>query len=121
STIIPHAYSQPLGRGEVSQDADFFTGKLLTTADGATQTTVRRLRYGQPTTIVVDSVTGFADGTECYYQDARPGDTVTILTQASLQRGDGGSYLLRANAPVKIGGETIAASAAAQGVQVRLR
>ena len=82
---------------------------------------MRRLRYGQPTAIVVDSVEGFGDGTECYYQDVQPGDTATILAQASLQRGAGGSYIVRANAPVMIGGETIEASAAAEGAQVRLR
>jgi len=125
-TVVPHAYTQPVTRGAVTPDADFFAGKLLTTADGAASTTIRRIMSGQPATIVVDSTEGFTEGAECYYHDVQPGDTMTIHVTVSLQRSTDGAYVLRANAPVTLtaaGGEaqTTAADEAAKGVEVRLK
>jgi hypothetical protein len=85
----------------VPAEADFFTGKLLTSTAGAA-TTVRQVAYGQPQTIRVDSTAGFSEGDECWYHDVRPGDTVGIFTHATLTRTGAGRYRLEANVPVSI-------------------
>lgn len=101
TSVIPHDYARPVARGGVPAEADFFTGKLLTSTAGAA-TTVRQVAYGQPQTIRVDSTAGFSEGDECWYHDVRPGDTVGIFTHATLTRTGAGRYRLEANVPVSI-------------------
>lgn len=122
TTVIPHAYSQPLGRAAVTPEADFFAGKLLTTADGGARTTVRRVKSGQPSAIEVDSTSGFTDGAECSYHDLQPGDSALIHAAATIRRTGAGTYLVRAGTGVTIegAGAPIPADAALGGVEVRV-
>lgn len=101
TSVIPHDYARPVSRGEVPENADFFAGKLLTGAGGAS-TTIRQILYGQPQTIRVDSTAGFSEGDECWYHDVRPGDTVGLFTHATLTRTGPGLYRLEANAPASV-------------------
>ncbi|MFW5869038.1 MAG: hypothetical protein ACOCX2_14530, partial [Armatimonadota bacterium] len=104
TSVVPHAYARPRGNRDPSPEADFFAGKLLTDEDGSARTTIRRVRDGQPTSIEVDSVEGFADGDVCYYHDVRPGDHAQVHTRASLIRTGDGLYRLEADTAVTIGG-----------------
>ncbi len=104
TSVVPHSYARPRGNRNVSAEADFFAGKLLTGAEGAARTTVRRVRDGQPTEIEVDSVEGFTDGTVCHYHDVQPGDKVTVHCSASISRAADGTYRLRSVTPVTFGG-----------------
>jgi len=104
ATIVPHDYARPMARRGVPAEANFFAGKLLTTADGAARATVREVVFGQPMTIRVDSTEGFGDGDICYYHDVRPGDRATIHVAATLTRVGDGLHQLIATAPVTIAG-----------------
>ncbi|MGC9318053.1 MAG: hypothetical protein ACP5KN_08460, partial [Armatimonadota bacterium] len=106
ASLVPHDYARIRSRGEVPPEADFFAGKLLTTEDGTAATTLRRVLYGQPQQLQVDSVEGFDDGDVCYYHDVRPGDEAVILAHASLTRTTGSEFSLRANVPVTVEGAT---------------
>ncbi|MEA3399758.1 MAG: heparinase II/III family protein [Armatimonadota bacterium] len=106
ASLVPHDYARIRSRGQVPEEADFFADKLVTTEDGTASTTLRRVVYGQPQQLQVDSVEGFGDGDVCYYHDIRPGDEAVILAHASLTRTAGSDFALRTNVPLTLEGAT---------------
>ncbi|MEN6305682.1 MAG: hypothetical protein ABFD96_23360, partial [Armatimonadia bacterium] len=101
TTLNPHEYSRALGR----PDSHFFHGKLLSTADGKLQTTIRATTHAQPFIIKVDSVKGFRKGQRVYYYDLRQGDSFTIYNTCSLVTNPDGTVVINgtSDANVKTG------------------
>ncbi|MEN6549212.1 MAG: hypothetical protein ABFE07_24470, partial [Armatimonadia bacterium] len=130
TTLNPHEYSRALGR----PDSHFFHGKLLSTADGKLQTTIRATTHAQPFIIKVDSVKGFRKGQRVYYYDLRQGDSFTIYNTCSLVINPDGTAVINGTSDanvkmgqpvqVKIGGKWTATAGdipwQAGGVTVRL-
>ena len=101
TTLNPHEYSRALnGRS----DSGFFHGKLLATADGNVQTTIRSTHHAQPFVIKVDSVQGLRKGMKVYYYDLRQGDNFVIYNTCSLAGLADGTALLTGTADVTLGG-----------------
>lgn len=98
TTLNPHEYSRALGR----PDSHFFHGKLLSTADGKLQTTIRATTHAQPFIIKVDSVKGFRKGQRVYYYDLRQGDSLTIYNTCTMVTNPDGTALVTSTSNVNL-------------------
>jgi len=101
TSLVPHDYARPMG-SPPPPEADFFAGKLLRSDDGAFETTVRRVLYGQPLQIKADSAAGLVPGQELFYWDLRPGDRMLIHGRATLSRVGGRLHQLDATTAVRL-------------------
>jgi hypothetical protein len=70
----------------------FFQGKLLQSQDGSVSTHVRDVRFGDPTTVEVDSTQGLRAGDKFLYRDVQMGDEVTVQHYCVIRRDEQGHY-----------------------------
>ena len=73
-TDVPHEYARSVVGGA---DSRFFDGKTIRNDAGAT-TRIKRLRFGAPMALTVQSTEGFAEGDRFTYLDLAPGDQLHI-------------------------------------------
>ena len=74
TTDVPHEYARSVVGGN---DSRFFDGKTIRTRSGAA-TRIRRVQFGAPMRLSVESTDGFAEDDEFTYLDIVPGDRITI-------------------------------------------
>lgn len=98
TSLTQHDYARGLTPG----GGNFFAGKLLRSADGATSTNIRSTRFAQPMEFEVDSSAGFSEGDDFYYYDLQPGDSFVIRNWAVAQLDETGSVRITATDDVTV-------------------
>lgn len=88
TSLIPHEYALCVNRARGTR---FFDGKRIRANSGA-ETEVRKIVYGPPMTLTIDSPEGFKPGDFFTYHDVKEGDQFTIATTISLAAKPGGGY-----------------------------